>query len=126
MASRGRPKKLTEAKILAAMDDCGGIISVVARRLGVKRDTVAKYIRENPVLQERVASECETFTDVAESSLMRLIREGNVAATIFYLKTKAKSRGYIERQEVQNVQPSTIEITPDEAAYFDEKTTKSK
>lgn len=126
MAKVGRPKKLTAAKILAAMENCGGIVSVISSRLGVHRDTVDKYIRETPELQERLAAERESFTDVAESSLMRLIREGNVAATIFFLKTKAKSRGYIERQEVQNVQPSTIEITPDEAAYFDEKTTKSK
>ncbi len=126
MAKGGRPKKLTEAKILAAMENSGGILTVISNRLGVHRATLSKYVRENPSLQERLAIEIESSIDIVESSLMRLIREGNVAATIFFLKTKAKQRGYIERQEVQNVQPSTIEITPDEAAYFDEKTTKSK
>lgn len=126
MAKTGRPRKLTTQKILAAMENCGGILSVVSGRLGVHRTTLADYIKESPELQARIAAEGEYFIDVAETSLMRLIREGNVAATIFFLKTKAKQRGYIERQEVQNVQPATIEITPDEAAYFDEKTTKSK
>jgi len=29
------------------------------------------------------------------------VKEGNPAATIFFLKTKGKKRGYIERQEIE-------------------------
>ena len=35
-----------------------------------------------------------------ESHLHKLIRDGNPAATIFFLKTKGKNRGYVERQEI--------------------------
>ena len=38
--------------------------------------------------------------DYAESQLHKQIGEGSTAATIFYLKTKGKKRGYIERQEI--------------------------
>jgi len=38
--------------------------------------------------------------DFAESKLHKLIDQGNPAATIFYLKTKGKERGYVERQEI--------------------------
>ena len=38
--------------------------------------------------------------DYAESQLHKQIGEGSTSATIFYLKTKGKSRGYIERQEI--------------------------
>ena len=53
--------------------------------------------------------------DFAESQLHEQIREGNVTATIFLLKTKGKKRGYIERQEIQHdstIESKLIEWTP--------------
>jgi len=41
----------------------------------------------------------ESLIDNAESQLQKLINEGNPVSILFFLKTKAKSRGYIERQE---------------------------
>ena len=38
--------------------------------------------------------------DFAESQLHKQIQNGEVSSTIFYLKTKGKKRGYIERQEI--------------------------
>jgi hypothetical protein len=38
--------------------------------------------------------------DFAESQLHKQIKDGNSTATIFFLKTKGKKRGYVERQEV--------------------------
>ena len=36
---------------------------------------------------------------------MVAIKDGNVAAIIFRLKTKCKDRGYIEKQELELVRP---------------------
>ena len=41
----------------------------------------------------------ESLIDNAESKLQKLINEDSPVAILFYLKTRAKSRGYIERQE---------------------------
>ena len=38
--------------------------------------------------------------DFAESQLHQQILDGNSTATIFFLKTKGKKRGYVERTEV--------------------------
>jgi hypothetical protein len=38
--------------------------------------------------------------DTAESALFNQIKEGNVTSIIFYLKTKGRRRGYVERQEI--------------------------
>ena len=40
------------------------------------------------------------FLDYAESKLVENIGKGDTTAIIFTLKTKGKSRGYIERSEV--------------------------
>ena len=49
----------------------------------------------------------EELLDFAESVLFKKVREGHTAELIFFLKTKGKSRGYIERQEITGDQ-----ITP--------------
>jgi len=47
---------------------------------------------------------------VAENTLFDAIRAGNVVATIFYLKTKARDRGYSERLELVPLQLQQIEV----------------
>lgn len=44
-------------------------------------------------------SQLDIALDFAESELFKQIKEGNITGVIFFLKTKGKKRGYIERSE---------------------------
>jgi predicted DNA-binding transcriptional regulator AlpA len=79
-----------------------GIISSACEVLGVSRTTYYKYYNEDEAFRNEVDTIGEHTLDFVESKLFDLINNGNVAATIFYMKTKGKRRGYIERQEVEH------------------------
>ena len=56
----------------------------------------------------------EVTLDFAESMLHKQIQDKDTTATIFFLKTKGKKRGYVERQEVEHSgMPEKIEIFVD-------------
>ena len=85
---------------ISALEQSLGVVSVCCRKVGISRTTFYKYYKDDPEFAKQV-DEIEDFAiDFAESQLHKQIGEGSTAATIFYLKTKGKKRGYIERQEI--------------------------
>jgi hypothetical protein len=90
-------RRLTQAAILEALERAGGYISEAAKLLGTSYHTLWTRISRNPALKEAASDLLERKIDVAESKLMTGINAGNIAAIIFYLKCKAKHRGYVER-----------------------------
>jgi predicted transcriptional regulator len=93
-------KELTPQIIIDALQKANGLQAGAARQLGVTRQTISNHIKNDPIISEAYEAVNETTIDFVESKLMENIRNGNVVAQIFYLKTKAKHRGYVERQEL--------------------------
>lgn len=88
--------------LLDALEKSLGVVTSACKSVGVDRTTFYNYYNTDPKFRDAVDSIENIALDFAESQLHKQIRDGNVAATIFYLKTKGKKRGYIERSEVQN------------------------
>ena len=78
----------------------GGIVTEVAKRLGVSRTTMYKYIDRWKTVADAIEDERSALVDFAESQLVRKVREGHITAIIFTLKTLGKKRGYIESYKV--------------------------
>jgi len=89
-----------------------GIVTDACNESGISRDTHYRWMQEDPEYRAAVESLADVSLDFAESKLYKLIKEGNPAATIFYLKTRGKKRGYIERQEITGA--DGVDIWPTE------------
>lgn len=98
--STGKPARLKPADYANAITEAQGLISVAARRLGVSRGAVYNAMNRHKTVAEAAADARERTTDLAEGKLYQKINDGDMTAIIFYLKTQAKQRGYVERQEL--------------------------
>jgi len=85
--------------LIEALTKSLGVVTTACESVGVSRTTYYKYYSTDKQFKERVDSIADEAIDFVESQLFELIRTGNVAATIFFLKTKGKKRGYTERQD---------------------------
>lgn len=82
--------------IKAAIPGSFGIVGAIAQRAKVSRTTVCNARRQDEEIDSMIKEENENFGDVAETALMKGIREGNQAMIIFALRTRFRERGYTE------------------------------
>lgn len=83
-----------------AILESGGLYTNIARVLGCEWHTAKKYVEMYEETKRAYDNENEGLLDLAESKLIENINKNDDTAIIFYLKTKGKNRGYIERQEI--------------------------
>jgi hypothetical protein len=86
--------------MLTALENTLGIVTTACKQAGIGRTQFYNWLKEDEDFAAQVKDIENIALDFVESQLYRQIRENNTAATIFYLKTKAKNRGYTERTEI--------------------------
>ncbi len=91
--------KFSVEKIAEIYSKKGGNITATCVALGITRKTFYSWKEKYAKLKEAISDVDESKLDFAESKLMEHIDSGDITALIFYLKTKGKSRGYVERTE---------------------------
>jgi len=92
---------IVKKNLLEALEKSLGIVTTACKIVGCARSTFYKYYKDDQDFKASV-DELENLTlDFVESKLHKQIENDNTTATIFYLKTKGKKRGYIERKEVE-------------------------
>lgn len=85
---------------LEALEANLGIVTKAAAAVGMSREIHYHWLKNDAEYKAAVESVDDAVLDFAESKLHGLIDSGDTAATIFYMKTKGKRRGYVERQEL--------------------------
>jgi|TARA_B100001142_G_C14115977_1_gene571101 hypothetical protein len=103
-------KESTEARKNAFVDILranGGNIKQSCIKANMGRSTYYGWIDDDKEFENEVRDVNEELLDFTESQLMKHITKGNLTAIIFYLKTKGQSRGYIEKQYINQKQMTT-------------------
>lgn len=88
--------------MLQALEQTLGVVTTAAKKIGIDRTSHYYWMKNDEKYKEAVEELSNVSLDFAESQLHKQIKEGSAAATIFYLKTKGKQRGYVERQEIEH------------------------
>lgn len=98
--------KVSDKQIIEALKATHGFQSqackLLERQLNISFTTSAmsKRISASEEIKSALAEMLTADLDYAENKMWELIKNGNVAALLFYLKTKGKERGYAERREL--------------------------
>jgi hypothetical protein len=93
---------INKKAMISALEKSLGVVTSACKNVGISRETHYKWLREDESYKDAVDDLENVALDFAESQLHKQISGGNPTSTIFYLKTKGKRRGYVERQEIQH------------------------
>jgi hypothetical protein len=119
---------LKKNAMLKALESTLGVVTSACEVVGIDRRTHYRWMNEDEAYRVQVESLTDLAVDFAESQLFELIKGAhrevstpdgeviriqdapNTSATIFYLKTRGKKRGYVERNEIAGVNDAPIQI----------------
>ena len=95
-----KSRHIKKETILQALENSLGVVTIACKQADVPRSTYYKWLKEDEEFAKAVKEIENIALDFAESQLHTQIKDGSTPATIFYLKTKGKKRGYVERNEL--------------------------
>jgi len=95
--------KTKRQAMLQALEKNLGIVSAACKAVGISRQTHYMWLKEDEEYRSQVEAIPDVVLDFAENKLYKAIQDGNITATIFFLKTKGKDRGYIERIQQEDI-----------------------
>jgi hypothetical protein len=76
-----------------------GVVAPACELVGIARSTHYRWIEEDKNYKDQIIEILDIQIDFVESKLFENISKNDITSTIFYLKTKGRERGYIEKQE---------------------------
>lgn len=83
-------------------------VSKSCKKSNIARQTFYNWFTEDKEFAQKINDAQEGVIDMAESMLIKKVKEGSTPEILFLLKTKGKSRGYVERQEFAGVEEQPI------------------
>tara|TARA_R100000655_G_scaffold102334_1_gene148096 strand:+ start:955 stop:1308 length:354 start_codon:yes stop_codon:yes gene_type:complete len=95
-----KSRHIKKEAVLDALEQSLGVVTTACKMTDTPRSTFYKWVKNDLDFAKKVRELENVSLDFAESKLFEQISENNTSATIFYLKTKGRKRGYWEKQQM--------------------------
>lgn len=105
--------ELSKKAMLDAMVKSFGNVTQALKLAGIQsRTTYYEWLKEDPEFKNAIDNleVAEIEADFVESKLRQRINDGDTTAMIFWLKTKGKRRGFVERIEHTGIDGKPIAL----------------
>lgn len=91
-----------KSKMIQALIEAKGNVTNACQSVGIARQTHYEWCKEDEGYKSDVDGVLDVAIDYVENKLFERIEDGDTTATIFYLKTIGKRRGYVEKAEIDH------------------------
>jgi len=99
--------------MLDALKFSMGIVAPACDMAGISRNTHYDWLKSDPGYAQEVHNINEGTFDFVETQMLKRIQAGSDTMLIWYSKTKMKSRGFVERTEVEVTEKPAFIVKPE-------------
>lgn len=99
-------RRYSQKILIEAIYASSGILAAAADKLGCTRQTLYNHIHKDPKVEAAYNDATERALDFTESRLFANIKKDKEASIFFHLKTKGRSRGYVEHVQIAPTDPT--------------------
>jgi ACT domain-containing protein len=92
--------ELHKKKLLEALERSLGIVTPACKEVGISRNQFYHYYNTDPEFKAAVDDINEITLDFAENQLLKKIKEGSERSILFYMRYKARRRGYTDSVDI--------------------------
>jgi hypothetical protein len=92
--------ELHKKQLLEALEKSLGIVTPACKEVGISRNQFYNYYKEDPEFRAAVDDINEVTLDFAENQLLKKIKEGSERSILFYMRYKARRRGYTDNIDI--------------------------
>ena len=107
-SGRSKPRALTPEIVAESLRAHYGNMSAVGTALGVSRQAIRHYVENHEMCRIAHDEASEVVTDKAEHNIIDAINNGDMKASIYWLRNKARHRGWGDRPAL------AVNVTPDQ------------
>lgn len=87
-------------QLLSALEKNLGLVTPACQEVGISRNQFYVYCRTDPEFKAAVDEINEMTIDFVEGQLLKKIKDGSEKSIMFYMRYKARSRGYTDSVDI--------------------------